>query len=647
MSGEALVSAAEVARLAGVGRAAVSNWRRRYADFPAPVDTGGSASAFRLDEVQEWLRGQGKLRTADPTDVLWRVLEAGDRALLEVVADLATELRDPGSITLDPEIRNGLDQLGNLVQESSDDLIELLCSRLFERQQRQHLVTPEPLAALMAELASGVGLTGGTVFNPACGPGNLMLAARAQGAGELIGQESDPALARLARARTGAHIVEGDALRSDAFPELRADVVFCDPPFGYRDWGHEELAVDPRWDYGFPVKGEPELAWVQHCLAHARAGGIVVMLLPAGVATRRSGRTIRQALVRRGAVRAVIALPPGVLMSTGIAIHLWVLRNPENDDNEPVLLVDAGRHQPQRRGQVDWDALRDDVLDAWEEFGSTGTIEEIPGERKAIVPIELLHEEVDLAPPRHLTPPVRALDVNALERARTGLVATLGELVGLVPRVEASEVEPRTMTTVNELARAGAVQIRRQSGRLELEEGDNVPGPPVLAGRDVLAGTGPTARLLNAAAGRTTRTTLTTLTRLEPGDLVVPLVVAEDGRPIARVITERGWVLGPNLGLLRVDGAVLDVHFLAGQIRAGGGSAASSTSSGAHRFDVRRVELPVLDLDEQRRLGEAFRALESFETKLRQAAEVGRLLSGQVTDGLAAGVVSPVVPPSK
>jgi len=46
------MTAAAIARLAGVGRAAVSNWRRRYPGFPKPV--GGSPTSPTFDRV-EWL----------------------------------------------------------------------------------------------------------------------------------------------------------------------------------------------------------------------------------------------------------------------------------------------------------------------------------------------------------------------------------------------------------------------------------------------------------------------------------------------------------------------------------------------------------------------------------------------------------------
>lgn len=634
MSDDALVTAADVARLAGVGRAAVSNWRRRHADFPEPVLGSGATPAFRLTEVERWLRQQGKVSGADPAEALWRALDAtrGDGGVTEGVADIAAYLRGRESgDALERRVRAILD---DVVDVAPDELIELLCTRLFERQQRQHLATPAELASLMIELAGPIE---GTVFDPACGPGNVLRAAAERGANRLVGQEINPALARLAEARLDSRdIAEGDALRADAFPELRADAVLCDPPFGYRDWGHEDLGIDPRWEYGFPVKSDPELAWVQHCLAHAKPGGAVVLALPAGVAFRRSGRVIRQTLLRRGAIRAVIALPPGVLMSTGIAIHLWVLRNPDQGGVDPVVLVDASRHQPERRGRADWAALREEILGAWRQYVDGGTVEEIAGVRRVVQPIDLLDEDVDLTPSRHLPPPAMELDVPSLERTRTELIRTLGELRELLPEMRAGSVGQRTSTTINDLARAGALVLRQQVKQLDLDDSEDANGPLVLTGRDVATGSEPTARLNDKRIARID------LEYLRPGDLVVPLLVAGDGRPKPRVITSEGLVLGPNLQLIRADEDRLDVEFLAGQIRAGSSlRASSSTLSGVHRLDVRRIEIPVLDIGEQQRLGATLWELAMFEDGIRQAAELGTGLIRSMTDGLAAGTLAP------
>lgn len=252
----------------------------------------------------------------------------------------------------------------------------------------------------------------------------------------------------------------GDALRDDAHPQLRADAVLCDPPFGLRDWGHDELGIDQRWEYGFPAKGEPELAWTQHCLAHAKPGGAVVMVMPAGVASRRSGRLIRQALLRRGALRAVLALPAGVLRSTGIPIHLWVLRNPDAEPG-PVLLVDASEHEPTRRGNVDWRAIREAVLLPWRQFARTGDVATVAGMHRAIEPIELLDEDVDLTPARHLPHPAAHVDVGELDGTRQPLAELLSHLGTLLPPIRQGDGDTARTTTINELARAGALTLRK------------------------------------------------------------------------------------------------------------------------------------------------------------------------------------------
>ncbi len=76
-----VVSLAEIARIAGVGRAAVSNWRRRHENFPVPVGGTDTSPQFSLSEVELWLQQENKLKaTANPLDRLWPEFEGlGDR----------------------------------------------------------------------------------------------------------------------------------------------------------------------------------------------------------------------------------------------------------------------------------------------------------------------------------------------------------------------------------------------------------------------------------------------------------------------------------------------------------------------------------------------------------------------------------------
>ncbi|WP_404962662.1 hypothetical protein [Streptomyces sp. 147326] len=65
--GEDRVLLAEVGRIAGVGRAAAANWRRRHDDFPTPVAGTATSPEFDRAAVVSWLLAHGKI--AVPTEV--------------------------------------------------------------------------------------------------------------------------------------------------------------------------------------------------------------------------------------------------------------------------------------------------------------------------------------------------------------------------------------------------------------------------------------------------------------------------------------------------------------------------------------------------------------------------------------------------
>ncbi|WP_405820851.1 N-6 DNA methylase [Streptomyces sp. NBC_01390] len=803
------VTAAGIARLAGVGRAAVSNWRRRHADFPKPVGGTETSPAFALAEVESWLRHQGKLAEVPLRERVWQQLvghpEGPATALVHagcvllLIHDRPTVWLELGAVsderlaarlpaTLEQVItpRFGVAQkrgvhtspaaravhtasaeqgvhsptdvrgvhtptdvrAASAVNESGGvntaeavntppgvharhpapgvhtapapppvhssasvhtnpaapavhsppaassvhtpppapsvhtpltappvhtqpavhtptgpallpsvpllrgvaelaaemgarQAYEFLVGRHLDANPRQYTLTPAELARLMGDLAGPAR----TVLDPACGTGALLRAVPVRGAREverddsereLYGQDSAPELAALTALRLalqGQNVVRtavGDTLRSDAYPGLRVDVVLCHPPFNERNWGHDELAYDARWEYGFPARNESELAWVQHALARLKEGGTAVLLMPPAAASRRSGRRIRADLLRRGALRAVIALPVGAAPPYNIPLHLWVLRRPDKAPAQPeVLLADTGTvAEHTGRGGLDWEAVRTAVLDAWRPFERAGTAVERPGVARAVPVIELLDDDVDLAPARHL-PPATAGDGEQLSDVRERLGETLRLTVDLTPPAPAGPTEGQPgrwpLITIGELARGGALVMRTggNGGHARV---------PVLTDHDVVAGTAPSGSLPESDEEAV---------RVAAGDVVVPVL---GGGSVARVVDDvtAGAVLGRSLVLLRPDPAALDPWFLAGFLRGTANNRqASSYASTSTRLDVRRLQLPRLPLDEQRRYGARFRALAEFEEALRHAGRLGGQLVRGMYDGLTDGTVAP------
>ncbi|MET9440886.1 N-6 DNA methylase [Streptomyces sp. NPDC006610] len=704
------VTAAGIARLAGVGRAAVSNWRRRHADFPKPVGGTETSPAFPLAEVEAWLRKQGKLAEVPLRERVWQQVAGhpggpvtalthagcvlllihdrptvwlevsggsderlaallpgaleqvivprfgGDRVHTGAAGRGAEAVNSRPTVNPVPPVSVEAPRTGWSVPAPSvhtptgPDLLpsapllrgaaelaadvgarqafEFLLGRHLDANPRQYTLTPVDLARLMAELTGPAR----TVLDPACGAGTLLRAVEARPGQQVYAQDNAPDLAALTALRLALHgratvrAAAGDALRADAHPDLRADAVLCHPPFNERNWGHDELAYDPRWEYGFPARTESELAWVQHALARLRDGGTAVLLMPPAVASRRSGRRIRADLLRRGALRAVVALPVGAAPPYNIPLHLWVLRRPEKAPAQPeVLLVDTGRFAADGRGGPDWRGVRDAVMHAWRPFDRDGTLPEQPGLARSVPVIDLLDDDVDFAPARHL--PLPAADgVTQLTEMRERLGETLRLTAGLTPAPAPLTPPARwPLTTIGELARAGALTMRTggNGGHARV---------PVLTDHDVLAGTAPSGTLPESDEEAVL---------LAVGDVVVPVL---GGGAVARVIGDgtAGAALGRNLVLLRPDPASLDPWFLTGFLRGTDNHRqASSYASTATRLDVRRLQLPRLPLDEQRRYGARFRALDEFESALRDASRLGARLARGMYDGLTDGTVAP------
>ncbi|SNT54443.1 N-6 DNA Methylase [Asanoa hainanensis] len=672
--GEATLTASGIARLANVGRAAVSNWRRRYADFPEPVGGTPASPSFAAREVEQWLSRHNRLHELGTEQWAWRHIESYQPAaevsdVLALCGARLLTLARGASADAVPTPRELVSQLDSLdpglarlvagiapkrwtpqhhtVLGTIDQLAtELDPEAAFEYLHRQFVSsahslsglagTPDTVAAAMVALAG----SGPVTFDFTSGTGSLLRTAadRALANGSstrCYGQEikSEYALVALLRLwfvhlRSGlpaepplVHV--GDSLLADALPDLAADVVVANFPFGVHDWGNERLAYDPRWTYGLPPRTEPELAWVQHALAHLAPSGTAVVLMPPAAASRPAGRRIRAELIRRGALRSVIALPGGLMPPTNVGLHIWVLRQPSSRAGS-ILMVDATAAPADQ-------SLSEVVGTIWRAYAGDSYTEE-PGVHRAVPAIDVLDDQVDLTPQRYLPQADETAsdptEVVARLKDFDQRIESLRQSVPVVTAAPPGSSRPAPRAEIADLLRSGSVSVLRALARNRPTEDDTTA--VVLTPGDVLSG--------GSATGSATRATPGPQVRA--GDILIPIV----GHKItARVAAEDqvGAELGAGVQLVRLDATVFDPWFVAGVLsrtdNARVAGRTSSTVSGTFRIDIRRLAIPVLPLEQQQRYGLAYRRVAEFRAQLDVVAEVGAALAREIGDGLTAG----------
>ncbi|MEV8397738.1 N-6 DNA methylase [Streptomyces niveus] len=215
--------------------------------------------------------------------------------------------------------------------------------------------TPRSVSRLLVGILEP---SGGRVYDPACGSGGLLaqagtfLAAHrgAPAAGTAVfGQEINERAWRLARMNLAAHGFEydlgarwADTLADDEHPDLKADFVMAQPPFGVADWPRNE--DDPRWVYGVPPQTNADYAWLQHAVSKLSDRGTAGVVLEKGSLLSRSPAEtrIRQALVEADLVAAIVALPEQLFRSARIPACLWVLTKDKSPERRGrILFIDA------------------------------------------------------------------------------------------------------------------------------------------------------------------------------------------------------------------------------------------------------------------------------------------------------------------
>lgn len=292
--------------------------------------------------------------------------------------------------------------------------------------------TPGSIVRLMVELLQPFH---GTVYDPACGTGGLLVQAQFHAATNgdhssdirVCGQESNPMTWRLGRLNLAMHGINadfgatwGDTFSQDQHQHLKADFILTNPPFGKgTTWPRTALAHDKRWAYGLPPENPANFAWLQHYVSHLNKHGVAVTVMPNGPLTSRGAEgPIRAAMIEADLVECIITLPTQLFYSTPIPVSLWILTNDKAERQNrrsrqgEVLLIDA-RELGHLTSKIHRDLSADDVskivsaYHSWQGrdnqefqdipgFAASQTIPELAVKNYSLNPTEYIPAEVSI-----------------------------------------------------------------------------------------------------------------------------------------------------------------------------------------------------------------------------------------------------------
>jgi type I restriction enzyme M protein len=238
--------------------------------------------------------------------------------------------------------------------------------------------TPQQVSTIIARIVTGSKTRLRSVYDPACGSGSLLLrvAREVETVGGFFGQELNRTTYNLARMNMilhGVHYSRFDIRQEDTLlhpqhlGEEKFEAVVANPPFSAKWSAGAHLEADDRFsEYGrLAPKSKADFAFVQHMLFHLAEDGTMAVVLPHGVLFRGGAEgQIREFLVRRNWLDAVIGLPANVFYGTGIPTCLLIFRKCK--EMEDVLFVDAsGCFEKAKNQNVLRDADVDRIVGAY------------------------------------------------------------------------------------------------------------------------------------------------------------------------------------------------------------------------------------------------------------------------------------------
>lgn len=644
------ISLTDIAELAGVGRSAVSNWRARNSDFPTPVEgSPARRPLFHFSEIISWLESQDLLPgnwKANVTEPLVASaikplsigLEDGESAALVAlavlairkkgdVAEWATFLADekdarsalpqflaplaPDALSheqideisaslppaSDEELKTLVDGLMKIDENDYGDAARIVIEQIFGKAGRGSLglyTTTTAVSKLLINAASTTAEDGDTVLDPTCGTSTTLLGIGSRiSAATIIGNDVSQNAVTLSILRAyleevPAAFTTSDILAEDPQPELRADTIVSEPPFGLRPGLGGVSTVESLLGTSIP-RGFADPVFLVYPATHLSENGRAYVLTTPLPCYQERLDDFRRQLVARGIVEAIIQLPEKLLNTTSISTVLWVLRAPDTSRaSEPVLLADASDAQSPEEHIAEWLETMRQGKETTIPTGSI-TLADMITQGSNLLPSHALKESLsadDAAQDfhtswEHLVDTVQAIGMLMPESKPTG--ESLSNSSGALP-----------ISKLEAVTRVHSRVLREPNGR-----GDKTIPAQMISLRE---GGEPSEVFVEDSRSF-----------LQPGDVLVPHMAAKPAWVFSD--TEGKWVAPSSVHVFRVKGASILPEYLVACVNAPFNE--SDDGSTIPRRRMSEIKIPQLDVSEQKKVVDLTKSLRELSQRAK------------------------------
>ncbi|MCA9341013.1 type I restriction-modification system subunit M [Candidatus Saccharibacteria bacterium] len=278
-------------------------------------------------------------------------------------------------------------QLGNSKIDILGDAYEYLIGQFASGAGKKagEFYTPQEVSQILARIVSTGKTRLKSVYDPACGSGSLLLRiGKYTEIDRYFGQEMNNTTYNLARMNMILHdvhfdrfdIKQEDTLVHPEHLEYKFEAVVANPPFSAKWAGDSNPlnAQDERfspWGKVAP-SSKADYAFITHMVHQLADNGTMAVVMPHGVLFRGAAEgVIRQALIERNYLDAVIGLPANLFYGTSIPACILVFKKCKTTND--VLFIDASKHFEKGKNQ---NRLRPSDIDKIMEIYASRTSED-------------------------------------------------------------------------------------------------------------------------------------------------------------------------------------------------------------------------------------------------------------------------------